>query len=302
MTTRLAHPRLVALWAAVALLSWGSAYPIVRVVMHDIGPVPLAALRYALAAILSVGWLVYERAPLPRARDIPRFLACGGIGISLYNVLFNTGEVSVSAGASSLLISSSPLMAAIIAVAVMGERLTAWGWVGSLISFAGVITIAGGEPGGLSFGSGTTLILGAALCSALYTTLQKRLIPTYGAMTTTAYVLIVGGVVLLPWLPQALGRVPHMSVPGIVGVVQLAVLPAFIGYAAWTWVVGQMGVARASGLLYLLPPVTLLESFALVHEVPETRTLMGGVVVMLGVFLANTLGRAPVERMPPGGE
>lgn len=302
MTTRLRHPRLVALWASVALLSWGSAYPIVRIVMHDIAPVPLAAVRYAIAALLSVVWLLAKRAPLPRMADIPRLVACGGIGISLYNVLFNTGELSVSAGAASLLISSAPLMAAAIAVAVMGERLTPWGWAGSLISFAGVITIAGGEPGGLSFGSGTTLVLGAALASALYTTMQKRLIQTYGAMNTTAYVLIVGALVLLPWLPRALATVPHMPVMGKLGILQLGVLPAFVGYAAWTWVVGEMGVARASGLLYLLPPVTLVESFVLVHEVPEPRTLLGGGVVMAGVFLANTLGRAPVRRLPPGGE
>lgn len=282
--------RFLPLIVIVAILSWASAYPVVRIALRDLPPVPLAAARYVIAAMLAGGWLAWARPPVPARGDWLRILACGAIGIALYNILFNTGEVTVSAGAASLLISAMPLIAALIAVAVMGERLSAWGWAGSLCSFAGVVLIAEGQVGGISLGSGATLVFGAAVCGALYTTLQKRLVLRYGALPTICYILIAGAACLSPWLPQALRVLPSAPVRCWAAVLELGVFPAAIGYAAWAFVVGHMGAARGAGLLYLLPPATLVLAFFLTGEIPSVRTLLGGAIVMAGVVITNTYG------------
>lgn len=282
--------RFLPLIVLIAILSWASAYPVVRIALRDLPPVSLAAVRYAIAAALAGVWLCWMRPPLPARGDWPRILACGAVGIALYNILFNTGEVTVSAGAASLLISAMPLIAALIAVAVMGERLSPWGWVGSLCSFAGVMLIAEGQVGGISLGSGATLVFGAAVCGAFYTTLQKRLVLRYGALPTICYILIAGAVCLSPWLPQALRGLPGASVRCWAAVLELGIFPAAIGYAAWAFVIGHMGAARGAGLLYLLPPTTLVLAFFLTGEIPSARTLLGGAIVMAGVVVTNTYG------------
>ncbi|ATU72961.1 Putative transporter ydfC [Gluconacetobacter sp. SXCC-1] len=294
MNTTLPSRRLF-LAVTVAILSWASAYPVVRIALRGIPPVPLAAIRYALAALIAVAWLVLRRQPLPAARDMPRLVACAGIGISLYNILFNMGEVTVSAGAASLLIASSPLMTALIAMPVLGERLTAWGWLGSLLSLAGVGLIAGGQAGGITFGSGATLVLGAALCSATYIILLRQLLRRYDGLTCMAYILIIGAALLLPWLPRACAITLRASWPCVWAVVELGVFPAAIGYGAWTFVIGQMGAARGSALLYTLPPVTMVLAFLLTGEIPGLRTLCGGAIVMAGVLVMNTWGH-PARR------
>ncbi|AOX17534.1 DMT family transporter [Kozakia baliensis] len=282
--------KFIPLIAAVAIVSWGSAYPVVRIALHDLSPIPLAALRYMIASIMALGWLAWKRPPFPAWRDWPRFIVCGAIGISLYNIFFNTGEVTVSAGAASLLISAAPLIAALLAVAFLGERLTFWGWIGSLLSFAGVVLIAEGQMGGVSFGSGATLVFGAAVCGALYTTLQKKLVHRYGALPSICYILIIGAVLLSPWLPQALSALPHASISSWAAVLELGIFPAAIGYAAWAFVIGHLGAARGAGMLYLLPPTTLVLAFLLTGEVPSSRTLIGGAIVMAGVFVTNIYG------------
>lgn len=288
--------RFLPLIVIVAILSWASAYPVVRIALRDLPPVPLAAARYAIAAMLAGGWLAWARPPVPARGDWPRILACGAIGIALYNILFNTGEVTVSAGAASLLISAMPLIAALIAVAVMGERLSPWGWAGSLCSFAGVVLIAGGQVGGIALGSGATLVFVAAVCGALYTTLQKRLVLRYGALPTICYILIAGAVCLSPWLPQALEVLPGAPLRCWAAVLELGIFPAAIGYAAWAFVVGHMGAARGAGLLYLLPPTTLVLAFVLTGEIPGARTLLGGTIVMAGVVVTNTYGHSDRAR------
>ncbi|KFL90517.1 hypothetical protein AmDm5_0983 [Acetobacter malorum] len=285
------HPPVPVFAAALAILSWASAYPVVRLALQVLPPIPLAAVRYALAAVIALVWVGWTRPRLPRVQDLPRFVVCGAIGISLYNILFNLGEQTVSAGAASLLISFSPLIAALLAVGVMGERLSVWGWVGSLVSFCGVVVVAQGQPGGLTFGSGAADVLGAAFSAAVYNAVQKKLVAVYGALATTAYVLIIGAVLLTPWLPQAVQSLQTAPVTGWILVVQLAVFPAILGYGAWAHVVGRIGVARSSGFIYLLSPATLLLAFLITAEVPSLRMLVGGAIILAGVGLMNTLGR-----------
>lgn len=286
--------RFLSLFVAVAILSWASAYPVVRIALHDFAPIPLAALRYAIAAVMAAGWLLWKRPALLRLSDVPQVLACGVVGITLYNIFFNCGEMTVSAGAASLLISAAPLMAGLMAMAFLGERMSLWGWAGSILSFTGVVLIAEGQSGGLSFGSGATLVFGAAVCGALYTNLQKSLIHRYGALTTIAYVLISGALFLSPWLPAGIGSFVHGSFASQVSVLELGIFPAAIGYAAWAFVIGHLGATRGAALLYLLPPVTMLLAYILTNEIPTARTLLGGAIVMAGVVLTNTWGRRPV--------
>jgi hypothetical protein len=139
-------------------------------------------------------------------------MLCGFLGIALYNALLNTGERTVTAVAASFIVNTLPIFTAVLAVVFLGERFNHWGWLGSLVSLAGIAVIARGQPGGLASGAGSTLILGAALCSPSYFVLQRRLIPEYGALTCTAYTLLAGALLLTPWLPGAPGSLPARRV------------------------------------------------------------------------------------------
>ena len=277
---------------AVTVLSWGSAFPMIRVGMRDLGPLELAAARFAVASVLALAWLAVRRPPLPTRADAGRFLVCGLIGISAYNGLLNQGERTVSAGAAAFIVNVAPILTAILATIFLRERFSAWGWGGALISFAGVGLIALGQPGGLAFGGGAFLVAGAALCTAIYFVLQRPLVPRYGALACTAYTLISGALFLLPFLLDAL---PRLLAPGgaslAATVIALGVFPAAIGYGAWTYALGRFGAARAANFLYLVPPVAALLGFAALGEMMSVLTLIGAAVAISGVAIVNTRGR-----------
>jgi drug/metabolite transporter (DMT)-like permease len=276
---------------AVTVLSWGSAFPLIRVGMRDLGALELAAARFAVASALALAWLAIRRPPPPNRADAGRFLVCGLIGISLYNGLLNEGERTVSAGAAAFIVNVAPILTAILATVFLRERFSAWGWGGALTSFAGVGLIALGQPGGLAFGGGASLVGGAALCTASYFVLQRPLVPRYGALACTAYTLLAGALFLAPFLPGAL---PQLAAPGgaraAATVVALGVFPAAIGYAAWTYALGRFGAARAANFLYLVSPVAALAGFAALGESLSALTLVGGAIAILGVVIVNSLG------------
>ena len=244
-------------YAAVAftVISWAAAFPWIRIALNELAPIQLASARFAIAAILIVAWLAWTRPPLPARSDALRIFLCGLAGIALYNFFLNTGQQTVAAGAASFIVNSAPILTALLALVFLGERFTVWGWIGTVVSFCGIGVIASGQPGGLSFGAGSIFILCAAVCTGSYFVLQKPLVAKYGAMPCAAYTMLIGALLLSPWLPSATAKLTTASHTTIGAVVALAVFPAALGYATWTYALGYFGAARASNFLYLIAPV-----------------------------------------------
>lgn len=293
---------LASLAIATTILTWASAFPLIGLALQSTSPLPLASARFAIVGVFATLWLLWRRPKLQRKGDIPVFLCCGLLGIALYNAFLNAGQVTISAGATSFIVNIMPVITAILAVVALGERLPVLGWVGTATSFCGVSLIALGQPGGLQFGAGATLVLLAAACSAIYFTLQKPLVARYGPVTCSAITLTVGATALLPWLGVA-AREIHVSTHPIglsFVVLILAILPGVIGYLTWTFALGHFGAARASNFLYLVPPTTMVIAFFVRDEVPVPSTLLGGIIAIGGVVLVNISSRRSARR-PSGG-
>ncbi|GAB4450834.1 MAG: DMT family transporter [Anaerolineae bacterium] len=275
----------------ITLIFWASAFAGIRAALDAYSPAHLALLRFLVASATLAVYAALTRMPLPARRDLPAILGLGFLGITVYHVALNFGEVSVTAGAASMLISSVPVFTAILATAILGERLKAWGWLGIAVSFSGAALIALGEGNGLEFDPGALLILLAAVATALYFVFQKPYLTRYSALQFTAYCIWAGTLlmlVFLPGLPQAVQQAP----PGAtLAVVYLGVFPAAIAYGTWTYALSRAPASIATSFLYLSPILATLIAWVWLGEAPAALALVGGALALVGVILVNTRGR-----------
>src|SRR5690606_23379882 len=148
-------------------------------------------------------FLAVVRPPLPSLGLLIRFIIVGVLFVSGYAVFLNTGELTVQAGAASFILQVNPVLVALLAIPLLGERVGPVSWVGTLVSF--------GDGGSFSFNTGALLVFGAAACAAIASVMQKPMLHVMPPIVVTAWLLMLGSAPLLPVMPRAfaaLGAAP----------------------------------------------------------------------------------------------
>jgi drug/metabolite transporter (DMT)-like permease len=272
---------------AITVVGWASAFPAIRAGLTAFGPIELGAIRFGIAALPALVYLLVMRPALPSLGEAWRFATGGIVFVALYTVLLNMGEQTVSAGAASFIINVSPILTAILATLLLGERFRALAWVGTFVSFFGVGLIALGEGDGLSLDTGALLIFGGAVCTTINTIVQKPLFARHKPLTVAAWNMVVGGLMLSPALPSALSQATTANSEALLSAIYLGVIPSFVAYGAWAVALSRLPASRASNYLYCVPPVATLIGFVWLAEVPGLLGIIGGLLALGGVVIVN---------------
>src|SRR5690349_8462065 len=108
------------------ITTWAASFPAIGFALRELDPLPLASIRFAMAAVPAVIWLAWRRPRALPASGYAIVAFCGVLGIALYNLLLNSGQATVSAGAASFIVNTQPLFQAGLAVLFLREAFNRW--------------------------------------------------------------------------------------------------------------------------------------------------------------------------------
>jgi drug/metabolite transporter (DMT)-like permease len=279
---------------AATIVLWASAFPAIRAALEGYSAAHLSVLRLLVAATALSVVAALRGIRFPAPRDVPAIAGVGLAGMAAYQVLLNSGERTVPAATASLIVNVSPVVSALVATALLGERLTRRGWLGIGIAFGGVTIIALTGEGGLRLSAGALLVLGAAIAQAAYFISAKPLLARYGSLELTTWAMIAGALLTLPLAPGLPHAVATAPLESSLAVAFLGLGASAIGFVTWSAALRRVDVSFAASTLYAIPPVAVLVAWAWLGELPGFSTVAGGAVALAGVALV-ALARAHAE-------
>ena len=224
---------------------------------------------------------------VPARRDLPGLVLVAFTGMTAYQLLLNAGEVSVPASTASLLVNVSPLFTAILAVTLLGERLSGRARAGLALGFGGAALVAVARGGGVGFDARALLVLGAAVAQATFFVAQKALLERsrLDAFDVTAWAMWLGTAMLLPFAPGLPHAVATAPAGAIAAVLYLGVGASALGFVSWAYASARVPVSFAASTLYAIPVVAALVAWAWLGETPAALAVAGGAVAIAGVAL-----------------
>lgn len=269
------------------IVGWASAFAAIRVGLTAFGPLELGSLRFTIAALPCAALLLILRPALPTFREFVRIALRGFICVSLYTVLLNVAEQTISSGPASFIVNVAPILTALWAMALLGERFGPVAWIGTALSFAGVGLVAISDDHGFTFNIGAVFAVGAAFCTSIDAVIQKPLFQRHRALVISAWSMIFSALFLIPGLPHAIEQFGAAPSDARIAVIYLGIVPSFIAYGAWSVTVSRFPASRAANFLYCIPPTATVMGFIWLGEIPAWLGIVGGVMALAGVATVN---------------
>ncbi|MDQ4144366.1 MAG: EamA family transporter [Actinomycetota bacterium] len=288
-------PEKVALIAFFSEAILAAGNPVgVRFSNRELPPLWGGGLRFVIAAACLLALVAALKLPLPRGRALKGAILFGIFNFGASFALAYYGFVTVHAGLGATLLALVPLGALVLAALHGQERLGLVAVAGSLLAVAGVavISLAPMEdpPPPLS----VLALVGGALCFAEAAVLVRRFPPVHPitmnavAMATGAALLLAGSLIVRePWtIPEQQETwvaIAYLVIVGSIGVFLLYLL-----------VLKHWDASRAAYGFVITPVVTVFLSSWLDQEPITVRLLLGGLLVLAGVYIGALRPARPV--------
>lgn len=280
------------------MVAWASAFVAIRSAGGDLAPGPLTLMRLGVAALILGAVCAVRRERLPGRRELRGVLVCGIAWFGIYNLTLNAGERRVDAGTAAMLVYVAPIIIALLAGWLLGEGFPRALLLGCAVSFTGVLLIAVATSDGFRFGSGVLLCVISAVLYAVGVIAQKPVLASRSSLAVTFSACVVGLVVCLPFVPQLVADLGSASAGAIAWSVYLGAVPTALAFTTWAYALSRVTAGRMANASYLVPAIAVLMGWAILGETPAALAIVGGVVVLAGVAVAQ---HRRTSRRPPAG-
>jgi drug/metabolite transporter (DMT)-like permease len=280
------RPDRVVLLAFVVFVVLAGANAIgVRFALREMGPFWSAAIRFAVAGLLLLVYMIATRRPVPRGQRLIGTTLFGVFGFGLAYTFLYQALKDAPAGTTMLMLAIVPLLTVLLAASQGIERLRVLALAGAGLAAVGIV-IVGASQVSLSVPiASLALLLAAATCQAESGIVAKRFPPgdpvaanaigmLLGAAMLAVVALVTREAIVVPARPETWIAMAYLIGPGSVAVFVLVL-----------YVLARWSVSATSYAFLLFPLVAITIGGVLLNEPIQPSFVVGGVIVLIGVYI-----------------
>jgi drug/metabolite transporter (DMT)-like permease len=295
-------------WLAFINFLWGSQFPAYKLASDYVSNSALNTDIFIIALIVLLPFLLHERAVARRSREgrpAPSRPKMIGSWLALSSCLvpasigLSWGIAHSSGTNGAILYLAVPVLMLVIAVPLLGERLTWMRIAMLLLSLAGAIIVSIDDLVGGNFTMSTLLgnlaIFSGCLCSAFYNTYTKKMLERYTAIEILVFSDALAAV-LCGAISLSIDRKPFYDVSGIplsawLSIAALGSIIWGVSMAMFLWLLKRVDVALVAVSLYLQAFFGVLLSALMLGERLRAMQIIGALTIAVATLLADSYER-----------
>ncbi|MFC4248739.1 DMT family transporter [Natribaculum luteum] len=281
---------------------WGAGFPAIDIVVAQLPPLGAAGIRYAVSGCIVLGYAhIATNRLLPQTnRELMSIGIVGGFMFGGYQAGLYLGTQHVSGAVASVVTTMSPVVAALVAVPILGESRGLLDVIGFCLGLSGVLVLAQPSTGTMSLSStalgvglvflGTTLFAVGSVTLQLFDDELPAETLQGWAMLLGAALLFCGGILRGESLPT----VQSLTPVALASLLYITLVAGAGGYLLYFRLVQQVGATETTLVAYLEPVAATLVSVLFLNKAIYMTTIVGFLAVAAGFTLVsrNTMRRA----------
>lgn len=287
--------------ALFAVTVWGASFVATKIALQYAAPTTVVWLRFTMGVlVLGLVVIINKQFSLPHGRDWAYFAVLGFLGITFHQWLQSTGLLTAQATTTAWIITSTPIFIALLGFMLLGERLARYQIAGIIFATFGVLlVVTQGNLASLTAGRfgtpGDFLVMISALNWAVFSTLSRPGLKKHPATLMMFYVMGFGWlfISILFFSGSESRQILFIPAGGWMAITFLGIFCSGVAYFFWYDALKVLPVAQTGAFLYVEPIITVIVAAMVIREAILLATLIGGVIILVGVWLVNRPGQTP---------
>jgi drug/metabolite transporter (DMT)-like permease len=277
--------------ASAASIFLGASVTATRFVVAEIEPLPLAFIRYGIAAACLLPFVLASGRIRIGRRDLAGIGLLGIVMFGLFPWFFTAGVQYIPASRAALWLATMPFLTFALAMLMGSESATPAKVGGIALATAGaMLALAPRVQAGIGANAwmGDLLLLATACCGAIYFVLSRGMLARHPALLVTCLSMVAGSLFLgVIYLVFGNPRWPTLSPGGWATVGFLGTFGGAVAFALWLWAIKRTTPTRTAVYLTLNPLAATLTAVLLLGEQLTFAFLVGLAMVLAGIVVAN---------------
>ena len=276
----------------LAMIFWSFSFIWTRVAIESFQPVTLITLRLLIASILLfIISKVSGKFQKIRREDYKWFILLAFFEPFMYYIGETYGLTMIDSTLASVIISTIPLFAPILAYFLLKEKIAYANIIGILVSLCGVFFVIYEPIDGVTANPfGIALMFLAVFSAICYTTTLRKISTHYSTFNVILYQSFIGLIFFIPtFLITDFSGIETLKVSkdAIIALIMLSVFASVIAFVLFAGVVRKIGVARTNVFVNLIPVFTAIFAWWILNENLTLVKTVGIAVVVFGLFVCQ---------------
>jgi len=273
--------------------AWGTAFVFIKYAEETVSPLTVQSIRATIGFLsLLILSLILRKDIKGHAKHWFAFLVFAILGVAYLWIVTGLGEVYISAGLTSVLVTIAPMVTFIITVFILkNEPFSSLGVVGLIVGIIGLLMVIGLNSimAGGSTLTGVLLIVSGFAVFAINGIIAPRLATRTDPIVSTTY--YTGIAVVIMWVFTVIFENPlqtNFTEKFVLAEFYMGLVCFASAFVVYYWLLNRTGAFFSSLSFYLVPVMGVVGSYLFLGEKIKLSQVIGMLIVFLGVYLINT--------------